>query len=153
MNSTILVVGVGNQFRSDDAVGLEVAREVASLNMPSVEVIEHSGEGTSLMEVWKGFQNVIIVDAVLSGAKPGTIHTFDARQEKIPTDFFHYSSHAFGVAEAIELARTLNNLPQQLIIFGIEGVNFDFGTSVSPKIQEAIPRLVEMIKSELSNPS
>ena len=153
MPSNNLIIGVGNQFRSDDSVGLLVAREVASLNLPHVKVIEHSGEGASLMETWYGFQTVIIIDAVVSGAEAGTIHILDAHQQNIPSEFFHYSSHAFGLAEAVELARMLNKLPAHLKIFGVEGINFDFGESLSPKVQESIPRLVEMIKSTLVLPS
>ncbi len=152
-NLPVLVIGIGNQFRCDDAVGLLVARELASLNIPNVTVIEHSGEGASLLETWNGFQTIIIVDAVVSGAQLGTIHTLDAHQQNIPSEFFHYSSHAFGLAEAVELARTLGKLPAHLKIFGVEGTNFDFGESLSLQVQKAIPRLVEMIKSTLVHPS
>ncbi|MBI5217119.1 MAG: hydrogenase maturation protease [Ignavibacteriae bacterium] len=148
-----LVIGIGNQFRSDDAIGILVAREVASLNIPDVEVIEHSGEGASLLETWMNYPTVIIIDAVVSGAETGTTHILDACQQNIPSEFFHYSSHAFGLAEAVELARTLNKLPAQMTIFGVEGINYDFGESLSSKVLEAVPHLVEKIKYTLNFPS
>ncbi len=46
----ILLIGVGNQFREDDAVGLKIARQIGDMNLPSVIVCEESGEGASLME-------------------------------------------------------------------------------------------------------
>jgi hydrogenase maturation protease len=148
-----LVIGIGNQFRGDDAVGLLVARGLTSLNLDGVSVIEHSGEGASLLEAWKDFQSVIIIDAVVSGEEVGTLHTLDAHQQTIPTDFFHYSSHAFGLAEAVELARTLNKLPEHLLIFGVEGINFNLGESLSQQVQEAISQMVSRIQSFLNSSS
>jgi hydrogenase maturation protease len=72
-----------------------------------------SGDGAALMEVWRGEETVIIIDAVKSGALPGTIRRFDARAQPIPKDAFRCSTHAFGVAEAIELARALARLPPE----------------------------------------
>lgn len=123
----VLVIGIGNEYRGDDSVGLRIARKLAAKSIPNVEVIEESGEGASLLEAWKGAQTVLLVDAVSSNAEPGAIHRFDAHAENIPRKFFHYSTHAFSVAEAVELARTMNQLPPRLIVFGIEGKNFQAG--------------------------
>ena len=92
------------------------------------------------MEAWQGFQNVIIVDAVSSGAKPGTIFRIDANKEIVPKKFFHYSTHAFSIAEAIELARAMNVLPPKLVVYGIEGANFAAGIDISPPVKEAANR-------------
>lgn len=117
----ILIIGIGNAYRGDDAVGLHVAQCLKKQAHDHVHVIEESGEGASLMECWKDANSVILIDAVSSGAKPGTIHRLDAHTQPIPTNFFHYSTHAFGVAEAIELSRALNQMPRRLIVYGIEG--------------------------------
>jgi hydrogenase maturation protease len=133
---------VGNWYRSDDAVGLVVARKVKSRNLPGVVVREGSGEGAALMEAWKDADSVIIIDAASSGSTPGTIHALDAGLTTIPSAFFHYSSHTFSVAEAIELARVLNQLPPQLIVYGIEGKNFSAGVGLSPEVERASEELV-----------
>ena len=73
-NPKILVIGIGNEFRCDDGVGIMVAREVAKLNFPDVKVIEQSGEGAALMEVWKETEMAIMIDAVSSDNMPGTVH-------------------------------------------------------------------------------
>jgi hydrogenase maturation protease len=130
-DARILVIGVGNEYRSDDAVGLVVARRLRQLSLENVTVIEESGEGTDLMESWKGAHMVIIVDAASSGAKPGTIHRIDARAQRIPTGLLRYSTHAFGVGEAVELARAMNRLPPHMVVYGIEGERFDEGTVLS----------------------
>ena len=144
----ILLIGVGNKYRSDDGVGLVVAREIRQKQLSSISVKEESGEGAALMEAWEGYQSVIIVDAVSSGAKSGTIFKIDANKKKVPVKFFHYSTHAFNVAEAIELARTMNTLPKRILIFGVEGENFTAGTNISHVVQKAANQVIKQIISE-----
>jgi hydrogenase maturation protease len=142
---TTLLVGIGNEYRNDDGAGLVVARTICEKKLASVTVKEEFGEGVSLMEAWQGFQKVILVDAVSSGAIPGTIFRIDAKKETVPANLFHYSTHAFSVAEAIELARVMNALPSNLIVYGIEGKDFTAGTTVSANVCKAARRVVEQI--------
>ena len=121
MPQPILIIGIGNEFRSDDAVGLVVAQTLQVKRLPSVSIQEATGEGTALLEAWKGSDAVILVDAVTSGAPAGTIHQVDAHTGPVSPELFALSTHAFSVAQAIELARTLGNLPPRLMIYGIEG--------------------------------
>ena len=148
-NARILVIGVGNEYRSDDAVGLVVARRLRQLSIGNVTVIEASGEGTDLMESWKGADTVIIVDAASSGAKPGTIHRIDARAQRIPTGLLRYSTHAFSVGEAVELARAMNRLPPRMVVFGIEGERFDEGTVLSRAVQGSVDIVVDLVLRQL----
>jgi hydrogenase maturation protease len=145
----LLIVGIGNEYRSDDGVGLLVARRLRGILSAPVEIIEQSGEGAALIEAWKGFRNVILIDAVHSGVEPGTIFRFEAHQRSIPTQFFHYSTHAFGVAEAIELARALNQLPPRLIVYGVEGKNFAAGIRLSPEVDKITPEVVDRVAQEI----
>jgi hydrogenase maturation protease len=146
--STTLVIGVGNRYRSDDAVGIIVARRLKERNLAGVTVIEATGEGAALIESWKAAEAVIIVDAVHSGAAPGTLHRFDAHTQPIPSRFFHYSTHAFSVAEAVELARALGQLPPRLILYGIEGRNFAAGERLSAEVEQAALEVVGQIIAE-----
>ncbi|MBZ0293034.1 MAG: hydrogenase maturation protease, partial [Anaerolineae bacterium] len=105
-------------------------------------IIEQSGEGTTLAEVLSGASAVILIDAVVSGAAPGTLLRFDANQQSLPAHFFAHSTHAFGVAEAIELARAFNDLPPRCLIFGIEGACFEWGTGLTQSVEQAGDQLV-----------
>lgn len=142
---TMLVIGVGNWYRRDDAVGLVVARRLRAMNLPHVLVKEENGEGVALMEAWHGNERVIIVDAASSGSRPGTVHTLNADSTTIPSAFFHYSSHAFSVAESIELARALKRLPPQLVVYGVEGKNFASGVGLSREVGYASDTVVRQI--------
>ncbi len=147
MMSHTRVIGIGNEYRHDDAVGLVVARALREKNLDHVEIVEMSGEGAALIEAWKNAKRVILIDAVQSGAPPGTVYRFEAHQQPIPTEFFRYSTHSFGVVEAIELARTLGQLPQELIVYGIEGENFEAGVGLSPEVERAVHKVLQQIPS------
>jgi hydrogenase maturation protease len=145
----VVVIGIGNKYRSDDGIGLFVAQQIHKKYFSFITIKEESGEGAALMEAWQGFHDVMIVDAVSSGAKPGTIFRIDAHKDIVPIKFFHTSTHAFSVAEAIEVARAMNTLPPRLLVYGIEGANFSAGVTVSHGVQESGKQVVEQILSEI----
>ncbi len=144
-----LVIGLGNDYRGDDAIGRLVARRLKAMAGDDVRVLEENGEGAALIEAWKGADFVILIDAIHSGGAAGTIHRFDAEAQPIPASFFHYSTHAFSLAEAVELARALNQLPTRLVIYGIEGKTFDSGVGLSPEVEAAADEVLRILKEEL----
>lgn len=146
--ANMLVIGVGNEYRGDDGVGILIARRLQAQMPENVDVLIQSGEGAALMETWKGAENVIIVDAVHSGAPPGTVFRLDAGSQPLPSNFFHYSTHAFSVAEAVELSRALQQLPDNLMVYGIEGKTFDAGAALSPEVEVAARKVTEQIQTE-----
>jgi hydrogenase maturation protease len=151
-NGGTLIIGLGNHYRGDDAVGLVVARRLKEAAPEGVRVLEESGEGAALMESWKGAATVILIDALHSGAKPGTVRRLDAHGQPIPTRFFHCSTHAFGVAEAIELARVLSQLPPRVIVYGIEGKSFEAGLGLCPEVEKAGQEVVKRVLEDLRHP-
>ncbi|MCX6826868.1 MAG: hydrogenase maturation protease [candidate division Zixibacteria bacterium] len=145
----LLLIGIGNEFRGDDRVGLEIVRSLKKQAPVFLEVREASGEGATLMEMWKDADAVILVDAVRSGQPPGTIFRLDPNARPIPTKFFSYSTHTFGVAEAVEMARALGRLPGQMIIYGIEGAFFNMGIDLSDEIKKAAGKAAQMILDDV----
>lgn len=147
----VLVIGVGNLLRGDDAVGILVARKLSSRFGPEVVVREHHGDGADLLELWKEWESVIVVDAMSSGAAAGTVFRFVIPyDEAVIPSFRSGSTHTVGLGEAIELGRSLRALPKQLIVFGIEGEQFWLGSGISPPVSVQIEALVEMISGEVS---
>lgn len=147
--SAILVIGVGNEYRGDDGVGPYVARQIDGLKLPKVAIRIESGEGASLIEAWRDYERVIVIDATSSEQKPGHVHRLDAANHPIPTQFFHYSTHAFSLAEAVELARAMGQLPPQLVVYGIEGKTFAAGCDLSEIVRRVADEVVLQIKKEL----
>ena len=143
----MLVIGVGNRYRSDDGAGLEVARRLQGSD--AFDVRESEGEPVALLDVWDGAPAAILVDAVSSGATPGTIHRIDASDQPLPAEIGGApSTHAVGLGEAIELGRALGRLPRKLIVYGIEGERFNAGEELSPRVAAAIESLTEQVLHE-----
>ncbi len=148
-SSRIVIIGVGNEYRGDDAIGLIAARRLRERLGSQADIRELSGEGAAVIDAMQNANNAIIIDAAESGADPGTVFRYDATSERIPTGHFHYSTHAFSVAEAVETARALGQLPKMVIVYGIEGKSFDYGENLSPGLDDAVEVVVDRILSEL----
>ena len=142
----ILIVGIGNIFRRDDGAGIEVVRRLAARDLEGAELKEESGEGASLMEAWRGYRSVILVDAVSSGFPAGALHFLNPLEKKVPSEFFHYSTHAFSVAESVEMARALEILPERMWIYGIEGKDFGSGEGLTAEIERSVREVVRILE-------
>ncbi|SRR5579871_3540184 len=136
------IIGCGNPDRSDDAVGLLVARRLREMG---IDARETTGDMLGLMEEWCGTDEVILIDAVVSGATPGTTTTWDASISPLPSRFFPCSTHALGVAEVVELARALHHLPAKLTVYGIEARSFERGLACSPEIVAAAEQAAQKV--------
>lgn len=148
------VIGCGNLDRGDDAAGLLVARRlyVLGIKIPGVEIIEHTGDSLSLMDCWLGCEHIVLVDATAPSGTAGRIRVWDTEAKPWPEDIFCCSTHAFGVRQAVELARVLNCLPRTLLIYGIEGKQFSFGATLSPEVERSVESVAQQIL-ELSRPA
>lgn len=133
-----LILGAGNPFRRDDGAGRAVVRRLAGRLPEGVEILELSGEASELLRAFEGRDTVIVVDAVQTGAPPGTIRVLNAGETPLPADLLAQSTHGFGVGQAIELARRLGRLPRRICVVAIEGENFAIGEGLSPAVDRAI---------------
>lgn len=146
-----MVIGIGNPYRRDDGVGLTAAREIQGRAGKGVSVIELDGEGAALLEAWRDAEAVFVVDAIRSGAEPGTLRILDAISQALPAEFFRISTHAFSLAEAVELGRALGRLPRQLIVFGVEGEDYSAGEGLTPNVRNALPVVVEEVLKRIQS--
>ena len=146
----MVVIGVGNRFRSDDGAGLKVARLLSDRpEAAALRVREEEGEPVALLDAWDGERVAVLVDAVSSGAPPGTIHRVDASTEALPASLRGSSStHAVSVAEAIELGRALGRLPSCVVVYGVEGAEFAAGTELSDAVASVIDELADRVLRE-----
>src|ERR1022692_4394300 len=141
----MLIIGCGNRERSDDGAGILVAERLRELG---IEADTRIGDAADLIEAWKGAEDVIVVDAVVTGAPVGTVQAWDGRQP-LTTIRATASSHGLGVAEAIELAHVLDRLPARLRVYGVEGRRFEPGSGISPEVQRAVDEVVQRIIADV----
>jgi len=139
-----IVVGVGNDLRGDDAAGWEVVRRLAP--SPSIVLHEHAGDAPGLVGLWGPDDDVTIVDAVDSADPPGTLLELDALAAPLPAAVSWATTHGAGVAEGVELARALGQLPRTLVVLGIVAKQFDLGAPMTPEVERAVDEVVRRLR-------
>ena len=142
----LIVIGIGNAFRGDDAAGLAVARALGD----DPRVIVHEGEPIDLLDRWEGAGEVVVVDAARSGAAPGTVHRLDGLAAPVAAGG---STHAFGLAETLALARALGRAPARVEVIGIEGEHFGAGDELSPAVTTAVAEVAAELRTRLGKPA
>ena len=140
-----VVIGIGNRFRSDDSIGLQVLDAVTPRLPSCVDALESNGDAIALVSSFEHASLAVLIDAVRSGGKPGTIYRFDG-STRLPTKFFRAaSSHVLGLSEALELARALDRLPHKIAVVGIEAGDVAHGEELSPEAAAALPRAADLV--------
>ena len=138
------IIGCGNTDRGDDGAGILVARRLRELGFDS---IEHRGDGFALLDLWQGSDDVVLVDAIVSGAPPGSVAVWDPLSQKVTAGTAGCSTHGFGPFEAIELGRALGRLPLRVRVYGIEAAQFEPGSGTGREVLEAVGRVVAELAS------
>lgn len=140
------VVCLGNELVCDDGIGIRVGRVLRMLPLPAGVAIEMLPfAGMELMDVLQPDEDLVLVDATVTGARPGTCRTM--RVEDFESlEHRPVCCHGLGVAEVLAAARRLDpdRLPRSVRLVGVEAEVLDrFGTSLSPALREALPNAVE----------
>ncbi|HSP09614.1 MAG TPA: hydrogenase maturation protease [Candidatus Dormibacteraeota bacterium] len=144
-----LVAGLGNELRGDDAAGLLAARGIRALLLDNVDVEEHSADVAALADSMARHDQVVVIDAVVSGAPPGTVRELDPGSAVTRSQA---SSHGLGVVEALAIAHALGAKPHVRLI-GIEGGQFELGTKPSPAVSRAARMIAAHIAAQLREPN
>jgi hydrogenase maturation protease len=147
----LLLLGLGNDILTDDAVGLHVVRELRPKLAAhrSIDIRETTEMGLALLDFITGYRAVVIVDSIQTGkALPGFLHELDASALNQLTG---RTPHFVGVSETLALGRQLGlAMPEQVRIFAIEVEDpFTLGTDMTPALQSALPGIVERIAAAL----
>lgn len=147
-----LIIGIGNRFRSDDAVGIVVAQGVADRLGGKVDVLLHRSDPAYLLDVWQQRELVIAADAVNEDQQPpGKIYFWDALRSDIPASELLISTHSLGLASAVELAKSLQQLPENLWLCGINCQQFDMGERLSAEVAAGAELLIESLIQRLNH--
>ncbi|WP_280831057.1 hydrogenase maturation protease [Mycolicibacterium frederiksbergense] len=147
MSGETLIIGIGNDFRCDDGVGLAVAAAIADRRIAGVRVMTDIGDPASILDAWTGVPLVIAVDAAMGdGATPGRIRRWTPQECTEPTAV---SSHTFGLAQAYSLGRALGRLPRQLVVFTVDVADVRPDVGLTSTVAAAVPLLVKAVLAEL----
>jgi len=144
----ILVIGLGNPLVSDDSVGLRVAAALKQrlAGREDVDVTEDYWGGLRLMERMIGYDKAIVVDAICTGAAPGTIHHLTT--DSIATQK-SASAHDVNLPTALAFGRRAGaKLPkdENVCLVGVEAEDLiNFNEECTPAVAAAIPRAVREV--------
>lgn len=147
----ITIIGLGNEFLSDDGAGIRVVQELKKrLPADSIVFEELAVGGLQLLDYLLGTDECIIIDAVTSRSNPaGTLYRFIQAPDDRPIALS--SSHQIDLGQVLGLARILGGaLPQKLSVYGIEACDITtFHDGCTEQVAKAIPTLVNIICHDL----
>lgn len=152
MSRKTLLLGIGNPILTDDAIGILVAREISKMGLPDVDVEEIAASGIEVMELMLDYEKVVIVDAIRRpDVEPGKI----MRLEEM--DFSHTvhgsSPHGVNLSTAIALGRQTApyRMPKEIVFYAMQAEDVNtFSESLTPRVRERLPALVDAVVRELS---
>ena len=149
----VAVIGIGQSLRGDDAAGLEAVRrwqetfpETATRSEVQIEASELPG--LALIDLLNDVDAAILVDAIQSSAKPGTIYRLNEKELASFTTTSK-SAHGWGVAETLRMRSQITGAKVNIRIIGIEAEQMELGAGLSKAVENAIPTLCEIIEEEI----
>jgi hydrogenase maturation protease len=143
----IVVIGLGNPLCGDDAAGIAVVRRLRRRS--GVRLVEQAGEATALVAALRGASAALVVDAA-TGGPPGDVRRLDAAAGPLPAGLFELSTHGFGVAAGIELARALGALPATCLVYALAGARFAPGAAMSAEVATALPAVAAQVEADIA---
>lgn len=148
-----MVLGIGNPIVRDDGIGPRIIAELRGRNLfPDVTLIETSLAGMSLVEILAGYTHAIIIDAIQTGQKAGTLYrlTPDSFQS---WDQEPATQHNIGILEALRCGRQLDmSMPQEVVFIAVEAEDVcNFGEGLTPAVEKVVPDVVSAVMSELDH--
>lgn len=126
----------------DDAVGPLCAAALEERRIPAVVL---AGSASELLEAWREARHVIVVDALTTGARPGTLHRMTMGEPSFRPEAARSSQRGPGLAQAVRLGASLRCLPDSLVLLGLEGGDFEWASTPSREVSAAMPALVEAV--------
>jgi hydrogenase maturation protease len=142
-----VVIGIGNEYRSDDGVGLVVAAAINERKLPGVCVVIGTEDPMDLLDAWSGAALALLVDAaVVSPSMPGRIHRVTADDLASVRGI---SSHRLDVAQVFALGQTLGRAPDRLVVFTVETADVGHGVGLTPQVSAAVQDVVAAALAEI----
>jgi len=146
----ILVIGLGNADCGDDGLGPLVANMLAK-RQGAFRLLTRRGDMLGLIEDWEGSGALILIDAAAALSQPGRVHRIDLASGMLPRELALSSTHAFGLADALALAKSLDRLPPRVIVYAAEATQFAPGSAMSDEVAAAAAKIVEQIIEDVKS--
>ncbi len=144
-DNRVLIVGVGNYLLMDEGVGIHIINELEQCKLPqNVEIYDGGTGGFKLIDLMVGANNVILIDAVETGKKPGTVTVFKPQDVRSMCPKKKYSLHDIDILEVIKMIGLLDE-PPEIEIIGVQPEIIDYGISLSEKLKYSVPHIIKTV--------
>jgi hydrogenase maturation protease len=146
----IALLGLGNLMRTDDAVGMLTLHTLAASRLlpPEVRVIEGGTLGLDLLDSLRGISHVLVLDAVDTGAAPGTLKRFEGHEvDDLPVS---KSVHLLGFSDLMGALRLMDAAPKEVVLLGVQPASTDWGTVLTSAVETAQQALMELTLEQLA---
>lgn len=147
LQSKTLIAGVGNPYRRDDGIGIEIIKILRQENNPNLVLLDGGTDGLSLFDQLSLYERAIIIDAVFMGEAPGTVKLFSSKEARTQINSDALSTHGFGLTELLKLVEEFA-IRTEIKIIGIEPENIDFGEGLSELVKSKVPQILSLIMRE-----
>ncbi len=136
-------------MRGDDAIGPLVIDALADMQLSQLELVDAGSDALGIIEYFEGRERVLIIDACRMGHEAGCIEVFEPGSIDMVLKPDPLSLHGLGLSESIRMAQSLEILPKDLKIVGIEPESIQFSGSLSAPVKSALKIVVNMVQNEL----
>lgn len=145
------IIAVGNSFYGDDGVGAAVLDHARRRGLwPQADLVDLGTDALALIDHLEPGGLTVVVDAANMGLDPGAVAVFGPDEVRMRIRSDHLSLHGFGLAEAFDLARRLDRLPDRVRVVGVEPARVEIDTGLSEAVAAAVPGIIDAINAEVS---
>lgn len=150
----VIVVGLGNPLMADEGIGVVLIEKLSNLaaqgKLPQ-DIDYHDGGcgGMYLLHAIAGREKVILIDCARMGTAPGTIRRFTPDDVQTVKKLAHLSLHEIDILKVLDLARMIDQCPDEVVIFGIEPAAIEPRQGLTPLLETHLPEYLQVIAGEI----
>ncbi len=142
------IIAIGNTLKRDDGIGIALLREIKERDFPkTVNTFEIGVASMDLLHVLGDLDKAMIIDAVHFGGPPGDFRFFTPKDVESLQE--SRGPHTTNILDVLELSEEMGELPEEIIIMGIEPEDTSFGEDLSHSLEEKFPELVEYLDDKV----
>ncbi len=151
LQKSTVVLGLGNPLMGDEGIGVYLVERLASsaADHPSVDFLDAGTGGLSVLHYMEHRRKAILIDCAYMDEPPGAIRRFTPQEVRSTKVLAHQSLHEADLMRIIEIGRQLDQVPEEIVIFGIQPERVEFGQGLSPVLMGRVDEYISLILQEL----
>jgi hydrogenase maturation protease len=151
MKKPTVVVGLGNALMGDEGIGTEIVWRLSerSARHPSAEFVDAGTGGLTILHLMEGRRKAVFVDCALMETAPGTVRRFTPEEVRSTKVLVHQSLHEADLIRVIDMARQLDQAPEEIVLFGIQPERVELRQGLSETLTIRLEEYIALVLKEL----